>query len=335
MLSWSLVVATLNRRDTLLDSLKFNLRQSRLPLQLIIVDASDDWDGTKQSVERIFVDDFKRIELIYLHSNDRSSSRQRNMGLERCSSEVVFFLDDDSYMHRDCAQRIMETYESDYSANIGGISAALASHPNTAIEAQQRKPGRVTLKAILIQSLERQWYQDRLFLPYDGQYHLRKLPADLVPISLFHGCRMTFRTPMARSVGGFEPMLIRAAMGEDIDISYKVSRTHALALLPSAKLYHEHSAVNRDKKRLNTVLVILNSVALYCLNAERRNIAKVAAFVCRRIFWEVIRDALRPKNRLANLLGAVQAAMLTPRVLAISKDRLRVDYVGVQEKLYR
>ena len=83
--------------------------------------------------------------------------------------------------------------------------------------------------------ISRLWYQERLFLPYDGSFHLRRvarIPLEMgVPMTLFHGCRMTFRTSAVGSAGGFQEMLVRGAFGEDADFSYRVSRQRGLVVM--------------------------------------------------------------------------------------------------------
>jgi hypothetical protein len=80
-LTWSLIIATLNRRDVLIDSLKFNLKQSRSALQLIIVDASQDWQTTHDAIIKNFSEAIETIELLYIPSDEVSLTRQRNIGL--------------------------------------------------------------------------------------------------------------------------------------------------------------------------------------------------------------------------------------------------------------
>jgi len=70
MLTWSLVVCTLNRREILLKCLEATLKQSRKPQQMIIVDASDDWQESKKLITNSLGGTLLEPEFIY--SNPKS-----------------------------------------------------------------------------------------------------------------------------------------------------------------------------------------------------------------------------------------------------------------------
>ena len=124
MPSWSLCIATLNRHDVLLSALGNALRQTRPPGQIVIVDASDTWQDTKQAVEEMTAGS-AQIELCYVPAEERSSATQRNQGISLCTQDIVFMLDDDSFMHPTCAEELLRIYEADPDAALAGVAAAL------------------------------------------------------------------------------------------------------------------------------------------------------------------------------------------------------------------
>ena len=128
-LTWSLVVATLNREDCLVRSLRANTAQSRPPKQVIVVDSSADWEKVRARVLTELAPRTPGIEWVYLPSDQRSLTRQRNLGFVHCTSDIAFFLDDDSFMYPDCAEEIMGVYEADVNAELGGVCAGLAAEP--------------------------------------------------------------------------------------------------------------------------------------------------------------------------------------------------------------
>jgi GT2 family glycosyltransferase len=336
-LTWSLVVATLNREDCLLRSLRVNSTQTRPPKQVIVVDSSDNWDKVRGRVLAEVAPGAPGVEWIYLGSDQRSSTRQRNLGLARCTADVVFFLDDDSFMYHDCAEEIMRVYEADVHSEIGGVSAALVgAHEGSPVTAEERRGG---VSGRIKRVVESMWDQEKLFIPYDGRFHRRRVDAavgSLVPVPLFHGCRMTFRAQAARAEGGFEEMLIRTAYGEDGDFSYRVSREHALVVAPNARLYHEQTPVQRPKRTMNTSLILLNAIALYRLNHPGSSASWRVAYryLAKRALLELARDCAKPARRMPNTRGVLRALKHVPAVLALDGDRLRRSYVDIQRQLF-
>ncbi len=341
---WSLVVPTLNRADVLVESLRANVHQTRPPHQVIVVDASDDWRSVRARVLADVAKEAPEVEWIYLGAEVRSSAHQRNQGFARCTSDAVFFLDDDSFMYRDCAEQIMRVYEADTNFAIGGVCAVLADRLEGAFEPAEGADGstrREGLAGRVLDLAHRQWRQDKLFIPYDGRFHVRPVDLaglDVAPVPLLHGCRMTFRAEAVRKAGGFEEMLVRSAYGEDIDLSYRISRHQALVEARRAALRHEQVPAQRPKRELNTALVILNAIALYKLNeagAAAPTSARTAyGFLARRAALELLRDCVRPRKWMPCTRGALRAASYVPKVLSLDGQALRKKYVEIQRSLY-
>ena len=80
-LSWSACIATLNRHDILIVALTHLLRQSRLPEQVVVVDASDNWEEGRDRALKLFRDAGDPVPLSYVTSAVRSSATQRNLGI--------------------------------------------------------------------------------------------------------------------------------------------------------------------------------------------------------------------------------------------------------------
>jgi GT2 family glycosyltransferase len=339
-LTWSLIVPTLNRPDVLVRSLHANVRQTRPPRQVIVVDSSEGWQQTRDRVLAEVAPDAPAVEWIYLGSDVRSSTYQRNAGFERCTGDVVFFLDDDSFMYRDCAEQVMRVYEADAEEKVGGVCATLADrHEDAPASARTaRRTSRNGLGSRLMKLAHRQWWQDRLCIPYDGEFHLYEVggfASDVDPLPLFHGCRMTFRTKAVREAHGFEEMLIGPAYGEDSDLSYRVSRDRALVIATKAALVHEQVPVARPKRELNTALVLLNAIALYKLNrAEASPARRAYAFLFKRAAFEFLRDCVRPRRWIPYTLGVLRAARFVPTILSLEGEALRQEYIGIQRQVY-
>lgn len=322
----------------MLRSLRANIRQTRPPKQVIVVDSSDGWEKTQRRFFEEVAPEAPEIEWIYLGCAERSASRQRNLGFARCTADVVFFLDDDSFMYRSCAQEIMHIYEADGARRIGGVSAQLAAAPEGTPETPTSYAG--GLFSRMRDTIGAFWHQEQLFIPYDGNYHVRPVPRldpeVAKPVALLHGCRMTFRSESVRAVGGFEHTLIRIAYGEDGDCSYRVSRSQALVVSRRAKLFHEQTRVQRPKRSRNTSLLLMNVVTLYRLNhpasAPRQRV--VYGFLAKRAALEFLRDCAKPHRGMPNVRGAIRAIRRVPGVLSQDRDRIRETYGELQRDFY-
>lgn len=352
-LTWSLVVATLNREDCLVRSLRANTSQSRPPKQVIVVDSSADWEKVRARVLTELAPRTPGVEWVYVPSDQRSLTRQRNLGFVHCTSDVAFFLDDDSFMYPDCAEEIMRVYQADVNAELGGVCAGLAAEPppspsavpnGPAGETQSESPADSSGSSALSwikSSMSPLWYQERLFLPYDGSFHPRSvagIPRDVgVPVALFHGCRMTFRAPAVRAAGGFQEMLVRGAYGEDADFSYRVSRQGALIMAVRARLFHEQTPAQRAKVSVTVCLVLLNAIALYRLNAEGvgagNGLGPTSAFLAKRLLLELLADCARGARELPNARGVWRALRHLPEVLRIPRHQLPSAYADLQRRL--
>jgi GT2 family glycosyltransferase len=337
-LSWSLVVATLNREECLLRSLRANVQQARPPKQVIVVDASAEWERVRERALREIAPAVPGVEWIYVGSARRSLPYQRNRGLDLCTSDIIYYLDDDAFMYRDCAEKIMRVYESDSRHEIGGVSAALApTHENRVAPATVAE---IKAPPLWKEALFSLWDQEHLFLPYDGRYHARPLSTEqrqqgLVPRSLLHGCRMTFRTGAVRAIGGSDEMLLRTAFGEDCDLSYRVSRKHALVMEPFALLFHEQTPVARTKRALNTTLILLNAIALFRLHApaDRQRRSRIFGFLTKRLALDAIRDGMRGRLDAPSVRGVLRALRHVPALLALDPEILRREYEKLQIQL--
>jgi GT2 family glycosyltransferase len=344
LLDWTLVICTLDRFSVLRMALQTVLSQTRLPRQIIIVDASADWGTCRETVLRDFGARLPTVEWIYVGSQQRSLTHQRNVGLLACTSEIVFLFDDDSFLYPDCAAEIMAVYERDVDSRIGGVSAMLSpSNPLLASGkevAEVASSGATRSYGPVSEFIHSFWEQYKLFIPYDGHYHshadLADFGAQVSQELLFHGCRMTFRTSAVREAGGCEEVLIRQCFAEDIDLSYRVSRKHAIVLTRKALVFHALTAGSRASKAIQSTLVILNAVVLYRLHASRvsgRN--RIAfGFALRRLAVELLRDGLKPWRGFPNSRGVLRALHLMPGVLRRTDAQLRQDYPGIQRDLF-
>ncbi|MEC4802829.1 MAG: glycosyltransferase [Jaaginema sp. PMC 1079.18] len=341
MLTWSGLIPTLNRGNILRNSLPTFINQTRLPKQIIIIDASDNWQESKAEVENIIAQSQPEVECVYLQSEIKSIAYQANLGAEKCSSDILIILDDDSFPYPNYAEELLKVYESDREGIIGGTCGRLMATPPDKIDPEFSKTltsASEKPRSSFVQAVQKLWYQEQLFLPYDGEYHAYDTSeiAQEVPIknvALFHGCRMSYRTLAFREVGGFDLMLFN--MGTDIDLSYRISQKYALVLACDALIYHDETPVARIKYYSRTCLILANTLVLYILNSPKdRDVAlKTYTFAITRCLLELARDAAKPQRGFPNARGAFHALRSLPKFLKLDRDRLREWYPEYQRSV--
>ncbi|MFV0300000.1 MAG: glycosyltransferase family 2 protein [Paracoccus sp. (in: a-proteobacteria)] len=348
-LTWALCVATLNRIEMLEHCVRCALGQTRPPLEITIVDASDDWQGSRQRIEAIVSGS---VKLNYLPAPVRSSTVQRNTGIAACSADICVLIDDDSFMHADCAEIIMQVYEADRDGEILGIAGSDGPSP-IALGDAARKEGTVESgrERMMSASKFREFIWRELFLmsrtstfvAYDGpigSYVPDWAVArgfDLVPAIQLPGCQMTVRRSAALR-DPFESAFRSYSPGEDFDISYRLSRRGAICVATGARIYHHEVATSRIRREQELLLSICNVAYLLrrhspALDRDRR---RWRVLMSRRILAEFLKDGLTRRWRFPQFRAARKAARLGREVLAYSDDDSLADYyVRMQEDILK
>ena len=98
-------------------SLRLALRQTRPPIEIVVVDGSPNWQEGRERAEAVVKD---ACPLRFEPADRISSASQRNQAIRLAAGDVVFALDDDSLMYLDCAEEVMKVYEADRDGMVGG-----------------------------------------------------------------------------------------------------------------------------------------------------------------------------------------------------------------------
>lgn len=351
-LDWALVIATKDRPDALRVCVTLALDQTRPPSEVIVVDASQAWRDHADRIGQVMAG-HPGVRFRYLQAALPSLTVQRNQGIARARAAVLFLLDDDSFLYPDCAERIMAIYDADAEGRIGGIQAGVVPDPPPAAAGAgaQKKTGSRTVSAGHEKGRGRagHWLmrrvflmnKDALFIPYDALSPLPPLPAalagrDVLPARLFQGYRMTFRR-RAVLEEPFDELLRYYCPGEDIDVSYRVSRRHLLLTAPQAQLHHFTAAEGRIDRFRTTVLSALNQAVLLRRHATDQADARRRYFALmrRRLLAEALKDALSRRASLPQARGIWQARKGARRIFAMTPEALAEWYPAEQERLVR
>ena len=99
---YSIVIATCNRFDYLIQTIECIFKQTLLPEKLIIIDSSD--NECSNELEHLI----NEGKIIYKKVSYKSSAKQRNEGAALVNSKYIIFLDDDVSFLDDFFYKIMD-----------------------------------------------------------------------------------------------------------------------------------------------------------------------------------------------------------------------------------
>jgi glycosyltransferase involved in cell wall biosynthesis len=234
----SVVIPTRNRDEDVKDLLQSILRQTMLPIEVIVVDDSDNL-RTKVLVERlvkVFLD--KGILLRYMRGKkeNRSISAARNIGSKKSTGKIVLFLDDDALPSIDYVEKILEVY--DEYPNAVGVQGYMTS---------SNRAHKISILGNAVNKV--------LFQPYVEKNSCR-----------VHASGMSFPSPLTRIIRSqwlsgtnssykkevlknfeWDENLKGYSLCDDLDFSYRILRNHpnSLYTTPHARVVHKFSPVAR------------------------------------------------------------------------------------------
>lgn len=353
MASWSLCIATLDRHEALLACLGYAVAQTRPPAEIVVVDASDNWEEGRAATRALLAGN-PEVALDYIGSPVRSSAEQRNIAVRSAGTDVLFLLDDDSFMHPTCAEEIMRVYEADDAGAVAGVMARNVSElpPGEESVAQvlaRKRSGRSGLGAVwgrLLHTRTARWINrklllqsiDELFIKYDEPRERPVPPAlaglEVQPVSLVGGCVMTVRRHVALAEP-FDPSLRYYAAFEDLDASYRYARHGALLYATRARLHHFEAAGGRIRRKKVIVFQLLNMLVFIKRHAARPEafLSAYRRMLWRRLLGEILKDLLSGRWSLPQVGGVLVAMRHWNELWRTETDRLDEWYPTLQKTI--
>lgn len=353
MLDWSLCIATLNRHDVLMVALTHVLRQTRLPREIIIVDASENWQDGRARAQKVLAA-VPDIPLHYVTSDIRSSATQRNLAIDMAKSEIIFFIDDDSFLHDDFAQEIMRIFEADTDRAVVGIGASLVDEnpAQSTVEAHnvaRKDTGTVSLARLRTWALETKigrWINRELlfqsahmlFMRYD-EPRMRPVPNQIAHLNVvaapfMPGSAMTFRRDTALKEP-FDRSLRYYAAFEDLDMAYRLSAHGSVLRATKARSHHFEAAAGRIKRTKVITFQLLNMAVFLKRHASDPDafLGAYKVMIYRRLLAEFLKDVLSKRWQLPQVKG-VRIAMRHWREIW-KRDGVELDawYPEFQKKI--
>jgi len=228
----SVIICTRNRPDDLAACLGSLGVQTRLPSEVVVVDASDGEAACERVREWAAGAPIAAVKLLRAAPG---LTRQRNLGVAAATGDVVTFLDDDVVLARDYLAAIAELFELDPA--LGGAEGAVALAPLRG----RRRLANALAAFFLMNSIGR-----RRGVKRSGFVTVDPWPRAVRPVDCLAGCNMSYRREVLAGFR-FDEWYDGYGLGEDEDFSYRVSRRHRLVQTPSARLVHRLSPVGRER----------------------------------------------------------------------------------------
>jgi GT2 family glycosyltransferase len=323
---------------------RLSLTQSFPPIEIIIVDASDNLDAHRTRIEAIFATHAAaRLgplpDLIYLPSPVKSLTQQRNIAIERARGDILFLFDDDTLMFPDCAEAVIKTFAVDGDCRIAaGMAMGVPQLPGHArVDDDDRKASGTSIvgRSAIHETRLVAWIWNNIFMmsapshfiAYDDPRRIERAdmisvgPLCLLSLPLLSGFAMCVRAEVARKEP-FDPALLSYSPAEDLDASYRFSRHGLNVLFETARVHHFEAASGRIKRRQAITLGLMNLAAFVAKNSARpgRDIPSFYLRYARRLLAELLKDGLSRRFTFPQFKGVLSAFRPTIAIFRHGRD---------------
>ena len=347
-LTWGLVVCTYRRAEVLLRCLRAAVRQTLPPVEIIVVDASPDWQQTRDRVMHEMAPDAPSVNWHYVKADIASLPAQRNQGMTLAIADILFMIDDDSILYPDCAQEILNVYAADVNHQIAAVGAVPVpgEPPDDAGVPSQADPTEWSSKNRLFARL-RWWLSlpfdrgERSFIPYAGRWPTRTIPPQCAHLGLqlartLNGYRMTFRREVISKVR-FTALLAGSPPFEDIEATHRASQHGTIVNAPRARLCH----LTWNSARLNqlaySTLWVTNAAVLHVLYGQDKAALRRRwrSRTARAMWLHLLKDLLKRRWRFPEFRGIRRGRRMLDRIYAKTPQQLARWYPPVQSLIRR
>jgi len=243
----SVIICTRNRFDDFTKTLPSIAAQTRLPDELIVVDSSDE-----KKLETHLVLVKLPFPVRYFHTQP-GLTLQRNRGIRECSSDLIFFFDDDVDLDRNYLAEVEKVFANDTDHKIGAVGGKIIK--TSSLSARQK--------------LEQfTFYVLRLIFGVVGTHNGKFYPSGMPShpytnqpsgfIECLSGCCMAFRREVFEKAK-FDEALAHYGLMEDVDISKQtLDAGYKIYYQTSATLVHNESPMNRLKVQQWAEMSVVN-----------------------------------------------------------------------------
>lgn len=245
----TLIIPTLNRPETLQETLESYFAGSLIPDQIIIVDQTQDENLRANIIKTL--DNFSATTKInYLFQAEPSSTKARNLGIKNAENEIIIFSDDDVTVQKDTLKNVTEIMENPSIAMIAGI--------NSRDDISRSKIGFL---------FGQKSYKNR-YIGHVTKSMFGRFPDKIVTGNVNTQWAMGFFFVVRKSLlekNGilFDEKLTTYAYAEDLDFShtyYKYAKSQDFKCILSDKVVveHRHSNEHRIPPKKYTMMYVIN-----------------------------------------------------------------------------
>lgn len=238
----TVVICTYNRPERLAGALESCLKQLTLPREIVIVDDGElDPDFITQWKTRTAK---KGVELVYFNkpADRRGLTISRNIGWRLSKGRIIQYLDDDAELLPNALDQVIKVFEADTTKQLTGVDLPIIE------QARENRGRRIIDTCYRLAGL---WAGGRRFIPYTRLTGKLASMNQLEKIRFMQGGSMAIRRECLDQIGGFDETLTGSAMGEDKEISIRLSKNGILArITQTGVIHHTDPAARPDAKRL-------------------------------------------------------------------------------------
>jgi GT2 family glycosyltransferase len=235
LLDCSLVVATYKRPDDLRRLIEHLSELQEVPAEVIVVDSSPERDS-ENAVLEICQSRAISFELIYVRS-PKGLTLQRNIGVDLCSKDFVFFLDDDALPMDGYFVEIRRVFAEDVRGEIGAVGACAVNEMDKPLPRRWR----IRRSFRLVPRTEPFIYNDAGTSAPSG---LLKRFSGTRDVDLFPGYAFAVRRKIFDSMR-FSGFFEGYSYGEDVEMALRIRRRWRVVCCGDSRVMHHPSPAGR------------------------------------------------------------------------------------------
>lgn len=320
MTSVSVIICTRNRHEYLQKCLFSLLKQSVKPKEIIIVDdASTERINTANMLNKILSSIDNKVSGLLLARNEitikylrnmhrQGTVRSRNLGIAASKGDVIAFIDDDGYAHKDWIRNLVKPYQKNDALAVGGPVVEVGR--NIEIKTDFKKLSYVTSHGDIKHNYRVKKFKDTKNL------RLRN-------VKFLMGGNMSFRRDIILKLHGFNSQYKGNYYREETDMCMRVSRIGNVIFEPTAVAYHNtamHGGTRNIAHQENFIYwYFRNTVLLFFSHFDIKNAAIKTWRQCKK-YARGVRNGTIKTNRdylIASASFKIILAVLTGTIAGI------------------
>ena len=243
----SVIICTRNRFDDFTKTLPSIAAQTRLPDELIVVDSSDE-----KKLEAYLISAKLPFPVRYFNTQP-GLTLQRNYGIHECSSELIFFFDDDVDLDANYLAEVEKVFKNDTKKEIGAVGGKIVNKTSQTLRLRFER----ALFGLIRFGFGVVGTRNGKFYPSGMPSHPHKNQQSGY-IECLSGCCMAFRREVFEKAK-FDEALANYGLMEDVDISKQtLDAGYKIYYQTSATLIHNESPMNRLKVQQWAEMSVVN-----------------------------------------------------------------------------